>query len=69
MTNTQLAKTMLSGVAMMLASLTGPGAWAVSRGVYPHLPAESATGFAVATAVALAIAIGAWVFIKEPKNN
>jgi len=69
MTNTQFVKTMISGLAFMLASLTGPSAWAISRGVITHLPKEYATGCLITTIACVLIIVAVWVFIKEPKTN
>lgn len=69
MTNTQFVKTMISGLALMLASLTGPGAWAISNGVINHLPKEYATGCLVVTVICAVIIVAVWAFIKEPKTN
>lgn len=69
MTGIQALRTVFIGLALMLASLTGAGAWGISRKVITTLPADSATGFLIAAIVALTLIPVACYFIREPKES
>jgi hypothetical protein len=68
MTGIQALRTVFIGLAIMLASLTGAGAWGISRKVITTLPADSAMGFLIVAIVAVLSIPVACYFIREPKE-
>jgi len=69
MTNTQFAKTMISGLAFILGCTAAGGAWGVSNGIVKHLSEGYATGFLTVAIICAVVIVAVWAFIKEPKTN
>lgn len=69
MTPNEAAKTIFSGMALVLALTTGGGAWGIFRGVITTVPKESGWAFLIITVIALAsIPMMFRVFREEKKS-